>query len=702
MAYTDAQIQDLAKQLEQKGAPHADIEAFVSKAKSEQITPSGGTSQGEVFQQSQQQFNPTFAASGGASDVAKVVGNIPKSAGQFAVNTVKFLNPIDKVMNVAKLPGALIGLNRDVKAVGEGEANVANANQQLIEAIRKNRAEGKDTSRLLNQLKMNGVNVPPDLEQDLKPTAVAGKAVSAVVPPAAQHLSRAVYSYIKGDANAGDKALQEAEAAIVNDPVGQILPFVLMTKAVADQAGFGEKFNSIVEKTASPVTKPITAAGEKIVAPFKGSALPETEAAFAEQGIKPPLSAITKSPVLKSAEALASKGLFGQKIIDTVNTALTQIQEKTNAIVEKITPQKSITDENLGRTIQEGLTEYENNFKVTSSKIYDQFNKEAGNPKAVVDRTLEVGREVVNQQSKSQYGGVDPKILKMVERFNDTPDAMRFDTLKATRTAVGEALGRDPQNTGLKRIYGALSEDMNATVKKVDSGLGEKLDAVDEAYRTGKQKIESNISSSIEKSNPERIANNLVKRNSAGTLKQVKEMIGPERFAEVSKTYMRGLMQDSVTRGKFDVTKFEKNINKLDEATRNELLGPENQKLLNDSLVELKKLQGLEKAMKPGQKIAEGSQTAYLMRLAQTTGGLGAFVTAVVTGQWGLASSILAGLGGEVAAVKFLSSDLGQQFLTRGFKLPSSPNVPSVNTPLGAIKTAIPVLGPTAEQNSKR
>lgn len=700
MPYTDQQITDLTKQLQSKGASTADIDAFVSKAKADQGNTTGGGVPNTVFQQSAEQFHPTVAASGGASDVAKVPVNVPKSAVQFGINAAKFLNPVDKVMNIAKLPGAIVGLNRDVKSEQQGEANVSAASQQLINTIRKNKAEGKDTSRLIAQLKTNAGQIPPDLEGDLKPTAVAGNVAKAVVPPAAQHLAGALMSFIKGNPNGeGDTQLQQAEAAIVNDPVGQILPFVLAIKAVAEQAGYGEKFNQIAEKAASPVTDTASKVTGKVTAPFAKSALPETAKAFEEQGIKPPVSAVTKSPFIKGVEALAAKGPFGQTIIDTVNTALNQIQDKTSAIVRSLTPEKIISDENLGKTIQEGLDQYETNFKATSNKIYDEFNKQVGNPKAIVDKTLEVGREVVNQQTKSNYGGVDPKILKMVEKFNQAPGADRFENLKATRTAVGEALAKDPQNAGLKRIYGALSQDMDATVKQVDKGLGAELDKVNEAYATGKSKIESNIAQSIEKSNPERIANNLVKRNSADTLKQVKEMIGPERFAEISKTYMRGLMEDSVTRGKFDVTKFEKNLSKLDDATRNELLNPEQQKAVDTALTELKKLQKLEEAMKPGQKMAEGSQTAFLNKMIQTTGAVGSLIQALFTGQWQVAATILGGLGLEFGATKAISSDVGQQFLTKGFKLPTSPNVPTITTPLGAIKTAVPVLGSTAEQN---
>ena len=51
------------------------------------------------------------------------------------------------------------------------------------------------------------------------------------------------------------------------------------------------------------------------------------------------------------------------------------------------------------------------------------------------------------------------------------------------------------------------------------------------------QKIESNVAQSIKQSNPESLAQNLFKRNSADTINQVKEIIGPDVFGDAQNAF---------------------------------------------------------------------------------------------------------------------------------------------------------------------
>jgi len=546
----------------------------------------------------------------------KTVGNIPSSAYNFGKGVIDFLNPLNTIKSAQDL-GTSLG----------------------------------DTT----QPKVSALDVVKEIPSE---------AYKMIVPQFLQHI-------FSGD-------LGKAAQTLENDPVGQIAPLLLVARGVAEKSGNVAQFDNAMTKLSSPVTSPLNSAVKsvvsKTVAPFANSYDVVKAGEFQAQGITPPVSAITNSPFVKGAESVASKGVFGQPIIDTVNTAMNQIQSKTNDIVTKLTPEKIMSDENLGKTIQEGLSNYEQNFKQTQNKVYEQFTQDLsspenkmGNPKAVIDQTIKIGREVVNQQTKSNFGGVDSRILNMVKNFQEVPDANRFDNLKATRTAVGEALSKDPENTGLKRIYGALSQDMNTTVKNVDPELGRQLDNIDRAYASGKSKIESNISQSIQQSNPERIAQNLIKRNSADTLAQVREMIGTQKYAEVSKTFTRQLFDKSTTRGEFDIAKLKNNIANYDQATIDQILTKKQQSTLNAGISQLEKLQKLKDNMKSGEKMAQGSQTAFLQGVKSTGGRVGALAVAIGTGNFAVAAGILAELGGEYAASKLFTTEAGKKFMTEGF-----------------------------------
>lgn len=483
-------------------------------------------------------------------------------------------------------------------------------------------------------------------------------------------------------------SLEKAKKSATEDPVGVGTDIFTILEGGAGLIRKGEELSSAISKVSKPisdvVSSPIKSTKELFGIKPKPKIAPDvsktglTKEQFDTEGIKPPISSITNSPFIKGAEALASKSIFGQKVSDIMTNAVEQIKSKVNDLVERTKPTKVISDENLGKTIQEGLQEYENKFKATSNKIYDEFTKslsspenKMGNPPAIVDNTLKIAREVVNQQSKSLFKGVDSRIMSMLEKLNDSKTVLKFDNLKETRTMVGEELAKNPQSGPLKRIYGALTQDMNATIDKIDPGMSKELAKINEAYSSGKAQIESNISQSISSSNPERIAQNLIKRNSADTLKQVKEIIGEKRFSEVSKTFIRQTFDKAVTRGEFDIDKFKKILGEYDKETLDQILNPTQTKELNESIKQFEKYKSMNDALNKGKKISEGSQTAFLQNIKGTGTRIGAIGTAVLTGNMGVASLMLLETGGEYAFTKLFSTDFGRKLLTEGLTTPN-------------------------------
>lgn len=444
---------------------------------------------------------------------------------------------------------------------------------------------------------------------------------------------------------------------------------------------------------------------------------PAAAAAFEEAGIKPPVSAVTNSKFIQGAESLSSKGLFGQKILDLVGEANNKLDAKATSIVERMTPGKSMSDENLGKTLQQGLKEYEDNFKVTEGKVYDAFSKTYGKSNTYAMATKDALNTIIKEQGQDYFAGQDPRLVRMFNRITgaDNPELkaisdtieeakgvkapqaeidrlekefaakqsdlnrdLSFDELKATRSSVGERLQKEPENTALKRLYGALSQDMQTAVKTHAAtpfgdeakAASEALDKLNKGYATGKAKIESNIASSISQSNPEQIAQNLIKRNSAATLQQVKEMVGPERFAEVQKSFMRQLFEGSDVRGKFDIAKLNRTLENYDQETLKELLSPEQADDLKVAVSELEKNKALQDLMKKGAGIGSGSQTAHLERIAATMNKAPvrsiAFTSALASGHPGVAALVLLEPASEYLMSKMFTSELGRKILTEG------------------------------------
>ncbi len=583
--------------------------------------------------------------------------------------------------------------------IAERQAKVTEAQQA--------QASGKQ-GKLSTLFDIGGQSIGASFDTAL--SAISAATPDAIEEPIKKAGRTIIEPLVKGIGAAGDKIggtrfMQEAVAGYgpnerlpIERHIESGLEYlnVLPVPKGAAAAGKAAKATALAPDAAARAAGRAVAKATPDVAPFKKSFRPEVAKEFASEGITPPLSAITKSPFVQGAESLAAKSVFGRKIVDRVKSAESAIEKKVNDTINQIRPEKNLSDENLGKTIQEGLREYEHNFKVDEEKIYTAFARTYGSKMVAEDTfdTQTVLKSILEQQGRDYFKGIDPRLQSMFERLTgETPDIKRmrkegipeslvqaekdarvplltFDELKATRTSVGEQLARDPENTALKRLYGALSSDMKAAVDSLDP-IGEaaaNLKMLDATYKSGKQRIESRIAQSIEKSNPERIAQNLITRNSAQTLKTLKEMIGNTRFEEISKAFVRQTLDDAVTRGKFDVDKFKKKIGKYDKDTLNEIMNQNQRADLDIAVAKLEKYQRLRDALSPGKKFYEGSQTAFLQEIRGTGARAAAIFTALATGNVGLAIGIIFGTVGEAVYAKLFTSEFGRKFLTEGFK----------------------------------
>lgn len=535
-------------------------------------------------------------------------------------------------------------------------------------------------------------------------------------------------------------SIDKAAKTFETDPFGAGADVLSLLEGGGALAGKTDLLHSYLSKVGGPAAEAVSKAGDaagisKIVeaaknakiAPFAKKYNPEVDAMFDSEGIKAPLSAVTRSPLLQGGEAVLGKGMFGGKITDVVKNATSQLESKVNDLVSKVTPEKSMSEENLGKLMQKGLQDYEDNFKLTEGKIYDEFSKTYGKSNVYGMATKDALSTILSEPGQGLYKGINPdlqrlfskitgannpEVKELEEQINkikgDNPNAdtiaplektladkkaqldkdLTFEELKKIRTQVGEDISRNPDNGEIKRLYGALSKDMESAVKKIGEqspldgdakAATDALEKLNQGYQTGKAKIESRISQSMAQSNPEQIVNNLLKRNSSDVIKQVKEMVGPEKFAEVQKSFIRNLFEDSVTREKFDVTKIKKKLEEYDPETLDELMSPQQRNDVNDAITQLEKYKTMSDALKSGQKMASGSQTEFLRNVTSTGAKIATFGIAAMTGNLPLIINLSAEVGGEALLAKLFNSEAGRTFLTKGISNESLKNLKGLN-----------------------
>lgn len=156
-----------------------------------------------------------------ASAALKTLGNIPSSAFNFAKGAVNMLNPMNIVQNVS-------------------------------ETVRLLKEESART----------GENPVSIFAKSFKETPQS--AYEVLVPEAGKGVAEAAYYGIKGDSNKAVEGLEKAQRNVINDPVGSVLPFIMLAEGgakVLDKAkvtkGATAAVDAAISKTAQTVTKPV-------------------------------------------------------------------------------------------------------------------------------------------------------------------------------------------------------------------------------------------------------------------------------------------------------------------------------------------------------------------------------------------------------------------------------------------------------------
>lgn len=220
--------------------------------------------------------DPNALAEGG-----KVLANLPKSAFNFVKGAIDILNPVSTFGKLKQIGSEFGGLVKE--AGGVGKAIGATAKE------------------------------------------LPGATYESLVPEAGRGLVTAAKGGFTGNSQLVDEGLKTAQRAIVNDPVGQIAPFLMVAKggaAALDKYGVTKNasgaFDAGVTEVASPVTKAVSGvfskAGEGVSQATRFTTGQAT-------GLQPEtISQITKTPSVFTKESVAKidRASLGKEVQSTL------------------------------------------------------------------------------------------------------------------------------------------------------------------------------------------------------------------------------------------------------------------------------------------------------------------------------------------------------------------------------------------------
>ena len=480
-AYKDVPDQKLADALHDKYYSSIPKQEYYKKIgfETENIAPQESSIGGKLLD----------AAGRGISNIPNQLMSLGESAYKFASEPSK---APERLVNVAKgipqgLGNALIGGTQFAANLGEEAAktiekkiygdnlidnktnftkNLNKNVKQLLEdqsKLPKSEQVGIGIGEAAPYLGMGGATAPVT-------GAIAGTGLSSFLAPQ------------KDDSlmNRAENAVESATGA------GSLVGGVKAAKAITNMP------KTLIQKTAGITQKS-----------------QETLKAFQDSGVNPTLANIAEGQTSKTFQNLlgnfpGSRGVIEKATQDQVDNITKQIAG--------ITRSEGGTIQEAGKTIQQGAKNVETALKARNEKLYnklDKFIPEQGN-KIPTTNLRSLAEDPQIQDVAAVGSGDTAKVIKRYSEIVDESGNISYPRLKIFRSTIGAKLQSasllGDERGALKKIYGALSEDMKAAV--VENGGERGLQAFNKANNAfGRYQniFESKINPLIDAKTPEAV-----------------------------------------------------------------------------------------------------------------------------------------------------------------------------------------------------
>lgn len=399
-----------------------------------------------------------------------------------------------------------------------------------------------------------------------------------------------------------------------------------------------------------------------------GAGTPTVGQATESRGNRAVESVLAKTP--GGAGPMAAKAELETKGLgETVNNMATTLAGRTGAAP-------------AGREIAGGIKDFTHEFRTKSGKLYDELDRfilpttqvKVDNASATLKAltTATPGAESLSNQM------INPKLASITEAMaTDARNGyLPYGAVKDLRTRIGQMLG-EPQLTTdiprgeLKKVYGALTKDMEAAATEAGPDAVLALKRANSFHRAGLKRIDDVLEPILNKGDPEHIFQAAISgtKEGATTISGVMKSLPSESKKVVAGTMLKRL--GLATPGKqnelgeaFSTETFLTNWNKISPDAKRVLFAPLDPQMRSD----------LDQVAKVASNIREGSKVfANPSGSGQAVASnmtAGAFAISVLTGQWHAAAGIAGGVGGAWTQGKLMTNPAVVHWLTEATRAP--------------------------------
>lgn len=449
-----------------------------------------------------------------------------------------------------------------------------------------------------------------------------------------------------------------------------------------NQSALGRIGESIKEGVVTGVTdaafgaagRLIGKAGKRLLSPLAGRFNDEIAALATKKGIDLPLSSLSDSNAVKQAEALSQKGIFGGKLETVVDTANKKLSDIADSFVTKFGGSQDMTIS--GKSVLEGANTFRDAWRTTKNKAYAKAAEllksgDSGGFMPDTTETVKVIDEILSgKQAASEIIGdaaLSDTTTGILQTIRKNLTSGETKSLQAFTSALDELnkmtkFGNTLISTGdqgiLKKVIATMDQDVTNGLRSIAPKVAAALDEADAIYKNGIELLDSSFGTKIAKlsDNPTKIVDQLITPKSVDDVPRIFELIGkgkdgPKRIADVQSSFARKLLDKATGQDGIIGKTLDSQINTYGESTVRAVLG-------DDGLQAIREIQKLASAINEGQKVAAGSQTAFL-------GKTQAFLTALFTGNIPVAAGIA---GGDKILSGLFQTGWFRTWLTKGFE----------------------------------
>lgn len=276
-------------------------------------------------------------------------------------------------------------------------------------------------------------------------------------------------------------------------------------------------------------------AAQKLVAPASKK-IDENVGAFSRSGIKPTAGQATGSPALQTIEMGAANAVGGQGIIE--NFATKQLDDASRQINKIASGYSKRVDslETLGGGLQKGLNKWVDSFKEISGKLYNDLDDSFSGKAISVNNTLEelsgnAGKlsdtpfiqgeaqgEFAQKYLRGLLSDIKNTAASRLPKDTELKDLyaimekgeLPYEAVKQLRSRIGRDIAdvgliADPMRGEKKRIYAALSGDIEKAASDIGGATLQKYQMANDFYKAGIDKVDNVISSLVENKTPEKV-----------------------------------------------------------------------------------------------------------------------------------------------------------------------------------------------------